>query len=218
MKFASIALGAAAAIASVNAAPSHPTLPWSWTAQVREAEVGFVDESYNMVYKPTLDNISGKWTNFTDGSCQRLIYVPDLPSAARYLMLCDAVDCCKEEQSGNHIEYQINNVHPPELAPVKSLGKEKIGRTAPNGTYITTECDVWNWEFATENFYVTPLRQVWKVKLNCTNGPFTLKGETLPTTTLTTKVSPPRTTKTSSARLKFHHNAGPKIYCDVTMP
>ena len=154
MKFASIALGAAAAIASVNAAPSHPTLPWSWTAQVREAEVGFVDESYNMVYKPTLDNISGKWTNFTDGSCQRLIYVPDLPSAARYLMLCDAVDCCKEEQSGNHIEYQINNVHPPELAPVKSLGKEKIGRTAPNGTYITTECDVWNWEFATEKFYV----------------------------------------------------------------
>lgn len=154
MKFASVALAAAAAVVSVNAAPNHPTLPTAWTAQVREAEVGFVDESYNMVQKPTEDNISGKWTNFTDGSCQRLIYVPNLPQAERYLLLCDAVDCCKEEQAGNHIEYQINNVHPAALAPVKSLGKHKITRVAPNGTYITTECDAWNWKFALEEFFV----------------------------------------------------------------
>jgi len=31
--------------------------------------VGLVEESYTMVLKPTPDNPSGKWTNFTDGSC-----------------------------------------------------------------------------------------------------------------------------------------------------
>ena len=41
---------------------------------VQESEVGLVEESYTMVYKPTPDNPSGKWTNYTDGSCQRLIY------------------------------------------------------------------------------------------------------------------------------------------------
>ena len=46
----------------------HPTLPTMWTAIVNEAEVGVVTESYKMVQKPTLDNPSARWTNFTDGS------------------------------------------------------------------------------------------------------------------------------------------------------
>lgn len=91
---------------------SPVTLPDRWTATVREDEVGWVHESYKMVQVPTPANPSGKWTNFTDGSCQRLILDPDLPLAERYLLQCDAVDCCKESQSGNHVEYQIPNVHP----------------------------------------------------------------------------------------------------------
>ena len=63
-----------------------------------------VDESYVMVDKPTPDNPSAKWTNYTDGSCQRLIYVPNNYGEARYLLGCDAVACCTEEQSGNHME------------------------------------------------------------------------------------------------------------------
>ena len=91
---------------------SPVTLPDRWTATVNEAEVGWVRESYKMVQVPTPANPSGKWTNFTDGSCQRLILDPDLPQARRYLLKCDAVDCCTESQSGNHVEYQIPNVHP----------------------------------------------------------------------------------------------------------
>ena len=61
----------------------HPTLPTAWTATVKEVEVGVVFESYIMVDKPTPTNPSGKWTNYTDGSCQRLIYDGDIPSARR---------------------------------------------------------------------------------------------------------------------------------------
>ena len=63
---------------------------------VQESEVGLVEESYTMVYKPTPDNPSAKWTNYTDGSCQRLIYEGNNADAHRYLLGCDAVDCCIE--------------------------------------------------------------------------------------------------------------------------
>ena len=46
-------------------------------------------------------NPSAKWTNFTDGSCQRLIFDGDLENNARYLLGCDALDCCIESQEGN---------------------------------------------------------------------------------------------------------------------
>ena len=69
-----------------------------------EDELGWVLESYKMVDQPTVANPSGKWTNFTDGSCKELIYVTDdMRLTARYLMKCDAVDCCHEEQDGNHV-------------------------------------------------------------------------------------------------------------------
>ena len=72
--------------------PSHPSLPTMWTAQVKEAEVGVVTESYIMVEKPTPYNPSAKWTNYTDGSCQRLIWVGNNYEAGRYLLGCDAVE------------------------------------------------------------------------------------------------------------------------------
>ena len=102
-----------------------------------------VAESYIMVDKPTPENPSAKWTNFTDGSCQRLIWVDNNYDAGRYLLGCDAVDCCTEAQSGNHKEYQIPDVHPAFLAPVKNKGKEKI--TLFDQTSV--EADVWNWKF-----------------------------------------------------------------------
>lgn len=121
-------------------AVSHPSLPTQWTATVNEAQVGVVKESYTMVSRPDADHPSAKWTNFTDGSCQRLIYIDgDLEDDARYLLNCDAVACCTEEQDGNHIEYQIPNTHPE--VPVKSLGKQNI--TLYNGEVVET--DVWEW-------------------------------------------------------------------------
>ena len=102
---------------------------------------------------PTPANPSGKWTNFTDGSCQRLILDPDLPDAMRYLLLCDAVDCCVEEQSGNHVEYQIPNVHPAVLAPVTHLGQVDLTLDQPDGSQKTVTADEWTWKFTAETFY-----------------------------------------------------------------
>ena len=58
-----------------------------------------------MVDKPNATNPSAKWTNYTDGSCQRLIFDGPNDAARRYLLKCDAVDCCSEEQSGNRREH-----------------------------------------------------------------------------------------------------------------
>jgi hypothetical protein len=151
---------------------NHPTLPDRWSATVREAEVGWVHESYKMVDVPTPANPSGKWTNFTDGSCQRLIFDPDLPGAARYLLLCDAVDCCKEEQSGNHIEYQIPNVHPAILAPVTHNGPVALTLDQPDGSQKTIQADEWTWKFALETVYAYTTGsgntgvQLWQWKVN----------------------------------------------------
>jgi hypothetical protein len=147
MKLMNVALAAVGALATVNADTPHPVLPTEWRATVNEPEVGVVFESYRMIDKPTPANPSGKWTNFTDGSCQRLIYDGDLTNNARYLLGCDSVPCCTEEQSGNHLEYQIPNVHPKFLAPVSNLGKRQVSQQGPDGKPIVTECDTWTWNF-----------------------------------------------------------------------
>ena len=140
------------AFTAVAAESKHPTLPTRWKATVHEDEVGIVFESYKMVDRPTPANPSAKWTNFTDGSCQRLIFDPDLPLDSRYLLGCDALDCCIEGQSGNHVEYQIPNVHPAALAPVKHLGQETINQMEGSKANKVT-CDVWTWSFGPETLF-----------------------------------------------------------------
>lgn len=124
-----------------------------WKATVREAEVGVVYESENFVqnHEVTAANPCAKWTNYTDGSCQRLIYQNEGNSelTMRYLLGCDAVDCCKEHGDGP-IEYQIPNVHPAALAKVRALGREQIQLF--DGSEVTA--DGWSWKFAIENFTV----------------------------------------------------------------
>ena len=139
-----------AALLATGAMQQHPTLPTMWTATVNEAQVGTVYESYIMVDKPTPDNPSAKWTNFTDGSCQRLIYDGDNANQARYLLGCDAVTCCTETQSGDHREYQIPNIHPKFLAPVKPLGKETITLAVDKST---VDADVWEWKFGIATYW-----------------------------------------------------------------
>ena len=105
-----------------------------------------------MVDKPTPSNPSAKWTNFTDGSCQRLIYDGDLENNARYLLGCDALDCCVERQEGNHIEYQIPNVHPSFLTKVESLGKHTISQNE-GSKIVKVTCDVSSWKFGLATYY-----------------------------------------------------------------
>ena len=144
-------------------ARSHPTLSDRWTAFVQEDEVGWVYESYKMVQEPTVANPSCKWTNFTDGSCKELIFVTDDDRlTARYLMKCDAVDCCRESQDGNHDEYQIPNVHPPILAPVSYAGTEQVEIDPDQGDPYFIKADVWTWSFFGEKFFA--------LTVNGTNG------------------------------------------------
>lgn len=99
---AAVLCSAATAVPAIAAAADdHPTLPTAWTAIVEEEGVGTVWESYLMVDKPSPENPSGKWTNFTDDpneqdACRRLIYVTG-EKQVRYYLKCHAVDCCYDD-------------------------------------------------------------------------------------------------------------------------
>ncbi len=140
----------AAIVAAVSAA-SHPTLSTMWISTTNEPQVGVGIESYLFVDNPTPQNPSTMWSNYT--GCQRLLYADGTVSGSnRYLLGCDAVDCCYEQQDGNQVEYQIPNVHPEVLAPVSSLGKQTITVFGANVT-----CDAWHWSFFLENVTVYTL-------------------------------------------------------------
>jgi len=137
----------ATTMAVLSGAANHPTLPTRWTATVREFGLGVVHESEHFVFKSDDKNVSAKWTNFTDGSCQRLLHAGVEYMQQAFLLKCDAVDCCYEDHS-TPIEYQIPNVHPNWLAPVTHMGKVNV--TLFDGN--TFETDHWTWKFAIENF------------------------------------------------------------------
>ena len=86
----------------------YPTLPDLWTAETIEPGApgsGYGVESYKFVESPTGDNPSALWSNYTD--CERLIYIASNSNAKRYLLGCDSVNCCYEEQDGNQVQFQI---------------------------------------------------------------------------------------------------------------
>jgi hypothetical protein len=72
-----------------------------------------------------------------------------------FLLGCDAVDCCTEENTDSPVEYQIPNVHPAALAPVSNMGKHSI--TLFDGS--TVNADAWSWRFGPEKItaFTTPV-------------------------------------------------------------
>merc|ERR1719263_1204308 len=85
----------------------------------------------------------------------RLILDDDLVHEGRYLLECDAVDCCIEDQEGNHIEYQIPNVHPCIKAlgcEVEYAGKEMIHQYFGSQS-VTVNADVYTWGFELNKFF-----------------------------------------------------------------
>jgi len=130
-------------MAAAVTAGSHPTLSTMWKATVKEAEVGIVHESEHFVYHSSEKNVSAKWTNYTDGSCQRLLRTGASYDSVAYLLGCDAVDCCTEDHD-TPFEYQIPNVHPAFFSPVSNGGKVKV--TLFDNS--TVEADHWTWKFA----------------------------------------------------------------------
>jgi hypothetical protein len=151
-KMKSVAALASLAVVAAQGRP-HPRLAEDWKATVLQPGLGVVYESYTMVGSPdySFENPSGLWTNYTDDSCKRLIFVPNNAQARRYYLKCYALDCCYSSQSGNHVELQIPNIYPaqlpgqpaPEPWPVEDYGTRNI--TTYFGTYTA---DAWFWEFA----------------------------------------------------------------------
>ena len=153
---------------SLKTGDDHPTLPTMWSAETIEPGApgnGKGVEAYNFVSKPTYDNPSAIWSNYTD--CQRLIYVPNNYDGRRYLLGCDAVDCCYEEQDTNQVEFQIPNVHYSN--PNKNV---EVSYQRTNITNFGEEimADEWSWSWTVKDI----LSQEWKAYTNecddCVNG------------------------------------------------
>ena len=146
----------------------YPTLPTLWEAETIEPgapDSGKGIESYSFVDKPTYDNPSALWSNYT--GCQRLIYVPNNYDSKRYLLGCDAVDCCYEEQDGNHVEFQIPNVH---YSNPKKTVDVYYQRANITNFGETIEADEWSWSWTVKD----KLSQDWRAYTlpcdDCVNG------------------------------------------------
>ena len=144
----------------------HPVLPELWSAETIEpGSPGDGFESYMFVSNPTTDAPSALWSNYT--VCKRLIYITSNYDAKRYLLGCDAVDCCYENQEGNQVEFQIPNVHYSN--PSKKVEVTHQKKNITNfGELI--EADEWSWSWNEKHI----LSQDWKAYTiecdNCVNN------------------------------------------------
>lgn len=146
----------------------YPTLPTLWEAETIEPGApgsGRGIESYDFVETPSEDNPSALWSNYTD--CQRLIYIPNNYDAKRYLLGCESVNCCYEEQDGNHVEFQIPNVH---YSNPKKTVDVYYQRTNITNFGETIEADEWSWSWTVKD----KLSQDWRAYTlpcdDCVNG------------------------------------------------
>ena len=121
----------------------HPVLPTRWISITNEPNMGVGLEAYKFVEHPTPDNPSALWSNYTD--CARLILINSNVDANRYLLGCDAVDCCTEPQDGNHVEFQIPNVK-------TTFTKVKQSKQTISVFDKEIETDTWFWKFGPQNW------------------------------------------------------------------
>lgn len=145
---------------------SHPVLSTRWISTTKEPGApgdGVGVEAYKYVDKPTPENPSGIWSNYT--GCSRLILIKNNYGAKRYLLGCDAVDCCTvsepcsetlefkrslnctEEQDGNHVEFQIPNIH----SQFRKINVKQDSETI-NVFGKDVETDTWTWSTLGQNW------------------------------------------------------------------
>lgn len=120
----------------------HPTLPTLWSAETIDPPMGQGLEQYKFVSTPTPEEPSAIWSKYE--GCQRLIY-NEHSYGTRYLLGCDAVECCTEDQEGNQVEFQIPNVHYSDPRKEVEVSYQRANITN-FGEVI--ECDEWSWTFA----------------------------------------------------------------------
>lgn len=128
---------------TITLAKDHPTLPTQWIAETIEPGAGRGVESYNFVANPTADNPSSMWSNYT--GCQRLIHATSTNGGYRYLLGCESVNCCKEPQEGNQVEYQIPNFN--YANPTKIIDVEYTPSVNVTNFGEIVTADEWSWTF-----------------------------------------------------------------------
>lgn len=139
----------------------HPTLPTQWVSTTIDPPMGEGIEAYNFVPNPTEQFPSTMWSNYT--GCQRLIYVTNsMLTTARYLLGCDAVNCCYEEQDGNQVEFQIPNIY---YADPRKEVNVTYARTSIVNFGDEIEADEWHWSLDLPNG--TPTEKFWAYTENC---------------------------------------------------
>lgn len=128
-------------------AVDYPELPTLWKAVTIDPPMKQGIEEYKFVTTPTEDNPSAMWSKY-DG-CSRLIYLPHA-YGTRYLLGCDAIDCCTEDQEGNQVEFQIPNVHYTNPKRKANVSYQRVNIT--NFGQVV-EADEWSWSWGPQKWY-----------------------------------------------------------------
>ena len=124
----------------------YPELPELWKATTIDPPMKQGVEEYKFVSVPTEDNPSAMWSKYN--GCSRLIYLPHA-YGTRYLLGCDAVECCTEDQEGNQVEFQIPNVHYTDPSKQVDVSYQKANITN-FGSVV--EADEWSWSILGEKW------------------------------------------------------------------
>jgi len=133
-------------LTSVVSCVEHPTLPTLWRATTIDPPMGQGIEEYKFISKPTPENPSAMWSKYN--GCSRLIFA-DGPTQTRYLLGCDSVECCTEEQEGNQVEFQIPNVHFSNPSKKVDVSHQKANITNFGNV---VEADEWSWSWNVEKW------------------------------------------------------------------
>lgn len=139
--FTPVLLALALPYLEAKSGDDHPTLPTMWKALTDEPGAGKGVELYNFVSSPSDDDPSALWSDYP--GCQRLIWIGTGVNAARYELGCEAVDCCKAEQQGQQVEFQIPNVRYTDPAKTVNITYSQENITTSFGE--TFEADAWSW-------------------------------------------------------------------------
>lgn len=148
----------------IKTGDDHPTLPTLWTATTIDPPMGQGEEDYKFVSVPTNDNPSAMWSKYP--GCDRLIWCTG-SQQTRYLLGCDAVDCCEESQGGNQVEFQIPNVY---YTNPKKKAEVSYQRANVTNFGEVIEADEWSWDFEMNGVKLESFKAYTEDCEECVNG------------------------------------------------
>ena len=93
------------------------------------------------------DNPSSMWSRYK--GCQRLIHVDNYSGGTSYLLGCESVKCCKRNQSGNQVEFQIPNVQYSD--PTREVEITYTGNVTITNFDEKMVADEWAWSVQTHS-------------------------------------------------------------------